>query len=93
MVVHDTLVSNHLFTRLTRVPHMYHVPFLNLPTHVLIANEMCFRSSFNFMFTNTITSKRLKNNKMYMWYTTCPKCAMKYGKNYVAVISQVESIE
>ena len=22
--------------------------------------------------------------KWYMWYTTCPKCAAKYGKNYVA---------
>ncbi len=21
--------------------------------------------------------------KWYMWYTTCPKCAAKYGKNYV----------
>jgi hypothetical protein len=27
--------------------------------------------------------------KWYMWYTTCPKCAKKYGKNYVAIISQV----
>jgi hypothetical protein len=24
--------------------------------------------------------------KWYMWYTTCPKCAKKYGKNYVVVI-------
>lgn len=28
--------------------------------------------------------------KMYMWYTTCPKCAKKYGKNYVAIIAEVE---
>lgn len=27
--------------------------------------------------------------KWYMWYTTCPKCAKKYGKNYVAIIGQV----
>ncbi|MGE5404818.1 MAG: hydrolase [Candidatus Saccharibacteria bacterium] len=27
--------------------------------------------------------------KWYMWYTTCPKCAKKYGKNYVAVIAEV----
>jgi len=27
--------------------------------------------------------------KMYMWYTTCPKCAKKYGKNYVVIISQI----
>jgi len=28
--------------------------------------------------------------KWFMWYTTCPKCAKKYGKNYVAIISEVE---
>jgi hypothetical protein len=28
-------------------------------------------------------------NKMYMWYTTCPECAKKYGKNYVVIIGQV----
>jgi len=28
--------------------------------------------------------------KWYMWYTTCPKCARKYGKNYVAIVGQIE---
>lgn len=28
--------------------------------------------------------------KMYMWYTTCPKCAKKYGKNYVVIMSEIE---
>lgn len=27
--------------------------------------------------------------KMYMWYTTCPKCAKKYGKNYVVILGEV----
>jgi hypothetical protein len=27
---------------------------------------------------------------MYMWYTTCPKCARKYGKNYVVVVGQID---
>ena len=27
--------------------------------------------------------------KWYMWYTTCPKCAKKYGKNYVVIITKV----
>jgi len=26
--------------------------------------------------------------KMYMWYTTCPKCAKAYGKNYVVIIAE-----
>lgn len=35
-------------------------------------------------------SKGINTKKLYMWYTTCPKCAKKYGKNYVAIISQIE---
>jgi hypothetical protein len=27
--------------------------------------------------------------KMYMWYTTCPKCAKNYGKNYVVIVGKV----
>lgn len=27
--------------------------------------------------------------KMFMWYTTCPKCAKKYGKNYVVIVAKV----
>ena len=33
------------------------------------------------------TGKQLK--KMYYYYTTCPKCAKKYGKNYVVLLAQV----
>ena len=27
--------------------------------------------------------------KLYVYYTTCPKCARKYGKNYVVILAQV----
>jgi hypothetical protein len=27
--------------------------------------------------------------KLYFYYTTCPKCAKKYGKNYVVLLAQV----
>jgi hypothetical protein len=27
--------------------------------------------------------------KLFMWYTTCPKCAKKYGKNYVAIVTEI----
>jgi hypothetical protein len=27
--------------------------------------------------------------KLYLFYTTCPKCAKKYGKNYVVLLAQV----
>jgi len=35
-------------------------------------------------------NRSLKIKKWYMWYTTCPKCAKKYGKNYVVIISKVD---
>jgi len=34
--------------------------------------------------------KGIAVKKQYMWYTTCPKCAKKYGKNYVVIMGQVE---
>ncbi|MDP4291833.1 MAG: hypothetical protein Q8908_12185 [Bacteroidota bacterium] len=34
-------------------------------------------------------SKGMTSMKNYVWYTTCPKCAKKYGKNYVAMINQI----
>ncbi|MBU1239031.1 hypothetical protein KKF84_13290 [Myxococcota bacterium] len=27
--------------------------------------------------------------KMYFFYTTCPKCAKKHGKNYVVILAQI----
>ena len=41
-------------------------------------------------FENLAKSKNLKTKKMLMWYTTCPKCAKKYGKNYTVILSEVE---
>jgi hypothetical protein len=35
-------------------------------------------------------AKGMSIKKWYMWYTTCPKCAKKYGRNYVAIVGQVE---
>jgi len=41
-------------------------------------------------FTEYAKSKKVNVGKMYMWYTTCPGCAKKYGKNYVVIISEVK---
>ena len=41
-------------------------------------------------FEDYVKSKNMKVKKWYMWYTTCPKCAKKFGKNYVVIISEVE---
>jgi hypothetical protein len=33
--------------------------------------------------------KKLNITKQYIWYTTCPKCAQKYGKNYVVIVGKI----
>lgn len=38
-------------------------------------------------FDSFAKQEEFSYSKMYMWYTTCPKCAKKYGENYVVVIA------
>jgi len=40
-------------------------------------------------FESYARAKKLQIKKWYMWYTTCPKCAKVYGKNYVVIIAEV----
>lgn len=40
-------------------------------------------------FKNYAKSQGYEIRKWYMWYTTCPKCAKKYGKNYTVIIAKV----
>lgn len=41
-------------------------------------------------FTSAVKKQGLEIKKMYMWYTTCPKCAKKYGKNYVVIVGEIK---
>lgn len=36
-----------------------------------------------------VRSKGKESKKNYYFYTTCPKCAKVYGKNYIVILSQV----
>ena len=36
-------------------------------------------------------SKGIQTEDMYMFYTTCPKCAAHYGHNYVVILGKVKS--
>ena len=38
---------------------------------------------------NYVNGKGKTIRKQYFFYTTCPKCAKKYGKNYVVILAQV----
>ena len=39
--------------------------------------------------TDYVKSKAVQIKKMYFFYTTCPKCAKYYGKNYTVLLAQV----
>jgi hypothetical protein len=36
-----------------------------------------------------VASKSKEMEKLYFFYTTCPKCAKVYGKNYVVLLAQI----
>ncbi|MBP7830203.1 MAG: hypothetical protein KA248_09830 [Kiritimatiellae bacterium] len=36
-----------------------------------------------------VKDKGRELRKLYFYYTTCPKCAKKHGKNYVVLLAQV----
>ncbi len=36
-----------------------------------------------------VAAKGKDVSKMYFYYTTCPACAKKYGKNYVVILAQI----
>jgi hypothetical protein len=40
-------------------------------------------------FDQVLKEKGYTDDKVYAWYTTCPKCAKKYGKNYVVMVAKV----
>ncbi len=38
---------------------------------------------------NYVKSQNAETKKMFAYYTTCPKCAKEYGKNYVVLFAEV----
>lgn len=54
-----------------------------------------FKNTSQWCKDHTVAAKDKGFNvkKWLMWYTTCPKCAKKYGKNYVVIFSQVETTD
>ncbi len=38
-----------------------------------------------------VNSKGKQAKKIYFFYTTCPKCAKYYGKNYVVAVAELQS--
>lgn len=42
--------------------------------------------------TDYVKSKARQIKKMYFFYTTCPKCAKYYGKNYTVILAEVQTV-
>jgi len=41
-------------------------------------------------FEKAAKDKGFEVKKWYMWYTTCPKCAKAYGKNFTVIIAKID---
>ena len=39
--------------------------------------------------TDYVAAQNKTMQKLYFFYTTCPKCAKHYGKNYVVLLAQI----
>ena len=39
-----------------------------------------------------VDNKERELKKLYFYYTTCPKCARKYGNNYVVLFAQIKDL-
>lgn len=39
-----------------------------------------------------VKAKNREMKKLYFFYTTCPKCAKHYGKNYVVLVADVKAL-
>ncbi len=37
-----------------------------------------------------VKSKEKELKKLYFYYTTCPKCAKKFGKNYTVLVAKID---
>ena len=46
--------------------------------------------NFDQELTKFVESSGKKSQKNYFFYTTCPKCAKFYGKNYMVGVAQIE---
>lgn len=71
------------------------IPDANMATLSGVFISRVFEGSFSNMrnwIEEMKSHVRLKEKiirKLYFYYTTCPKCAKKYGKNYVVILAQV----
>jgi hypothetical protein len=66
--------------------------------NITLTGDFLFRvyeGSFNMTgkwssdFSKWVAEKGHEMKHLYLWYTTCPKCARKYGKNYVVLLGEV----
>jgi len=60
-------------------------------TYLAKVFEGPYRNARNWIIEmhDLVKSKEQIADKLYFYYTTCPKCAQKYGKNYVVILAQV----
>jgi len=47
--------------------------------------------SWMLQMEDLVSSKGQQPERMLTYYTTCPRCAKEYGKNYVVLLAQVQA--
>lgn len=60
-------------------------------TYLTKVFEGSYRNMKNWIMemNNYVVGKNKVAKKLYFYYTTCPKCAKIYGKNYVVILAEI----
>ncbi|NBC26126.1 MAG: hypothetical protein GVY08_04645 [Bacteroidetes bacterium] len=96
MAVFSTDISpwraEHLFAVKKEVPGLEHVRLTgNFITRVFEGPYKNARHWYEEM-KKVVKEAGKKPGRIYFYYTTCPKCASYYGKNYVVGIAEADSV-
>ena len=70
------------------VPNMENVTISGKFYSKVYEGSYCKIGEWKRDFKNIMKKKMLEQGKVYLWYTSCPQCAKRNGKNYIVLIAE-----
>ena len=76
LFITDTTSADVIKMTGTYISRVFDGPYSGVPTYITEMEE----------YLKTLAKK---SKKYYFYFTTCPKCAKKFGHNYIVAVSEV----
>jgi len=87
---HTSRWNMDLYLEVTKeIPHAEHVRLTGLFLSKVFEGPFRNTGQWCQQMAAWVKSKGKQVQRYLMYYTTCPKCAKHYGKNYVVILAQV----